>query len=120
MMPAKSDSWMLTHASKSYISECLRSGIKIYLYDTGMLHSKMMIVDDELVSVGSTNFDFRSFECNFESNLFIYSKEFNNRMLEIFRNDLTQCTRVSAAQWRKRRLSMKAAESFLRLLSPVL
>ena len=61
MMPAKSDSWMLTHASKSYISECLRSGIKIYLYNTGMLHSKMMIVDDELVSVGSTNFDFRSF-----------------------------------------------------------
>ena len=120
MMPAKSDSWMLTHASKSYISECLRSGIKIYLYNTGMLHSKMMIVDDELVSVGSTNFDFRSFECNFESNLFIYSTKFNCRMLDVFKADLKQCVRVAPAQWHKRRISMKIAESLLRLLSPVL
>ncbi|WP_368045011.1 phospholipase D-like domain-containing protein, partial [uncultured Bacteroides sp.] len=44
-------------------------------------HSKMMIVDDEMVTIGSTNFDFRSFDYNFEANLFFYSKEFNGRML---------------------------------------
>lgn len=120
MMPDRSDSLMLTHASKSYLSECLRAGIKFYLYKPGMLHAKLMIVDDEFVSVGSSNFDFRSFECNFESNMFLYSKEFNARVLELFRADLKDCVRVELDQWRKRPLSVKVAESVLRLLSPVL
>lgn len=120
LIPAKSDSAMLTSASNSYISECLRAGIKIYRYTAGMLHSKMMIVDDEFVSIGSTNFDFRSFECNFESNLFFFSKELNSLMLETFKNDLKQSVRIEAAAWRKRSLGQKTAESVLRLLSPVL
>lgn len=120
MVPVHSDSSMLTLASASYITECLRAGIKIYLYNGGMMHSKMMIVDDEIVTIGSTNFDFRSFECNFESNLFFYSKELNAAMLEVYRNDLTKCTRVHAAEWRRRPFSKRLAESVLRLLSPVL
>lgn len=120
MMPDRSDSLMLTHASKSYLSECLRSGIKFYLYKPGMLHAKLMIVDDEFVSVGSSNFDFRSFECNFESNMFLYSKEFNARVLDMFRADLKDCVRVELDQWRHRPLFAKASESVLRLLSPVL
>ena len=74
MAPIKSDSAMLTHASASYVAECLKAGIKIYLYKKGMLHSKMMIVDDEMVTIGSTNFDFRSFDYNFEANLFFTAK----------------------------------------------
>lgn len=120
MMPVRSDSVMLTHASKSYISECLRAGIKFYLYQPGMLHSKLMIVDDEFVSIGSSNFDFRSFECNFESNIFLYSKDLASQVLELFRADLKDCVRVDADEWRRRPLSLKAAESVLRLLSPVL
>ncbi len=120
MMPEHSDSTMLTLASASYIAECLRAGIKIYLYKGGMLHSKMIIVDDEIVTIGSTNFDFRSFECNFEANLFFYSKELTSKMLEVFKNDLKQCERVHPAQWRRRRFSKRLAESVLRLLSPVL
>lgn len=120
MMPEHSDSTMLTLASASYIAECLRAGIKIYLYKGGMLHSKMIIVDDEIVTIGSTNFDFRSFECNFEANLFFYSKELTSKMLEVFKNDLKQCERVHPAQWRRRRFSRRLAESVLRLLSPVL
>ena len=120
MMPVRSDSVMLTHASKSYISECLRAGIKFYLYQPGMLHSKLMIVDDEFVSIGSSNFDFRSFECNFESNIFLYSKYLASQVLELFRADLKDCVRVDADEWRRRPLSLKAAESVLRLLSPVL
>lgn len=120
MMPEYSDSYMLTHASASYIAECLRAGIKFYRYKGGMLHSKLLIIDDEIVSVGSTNFDFRSFECNFESNLFLYSKPFANRMLEIFKNDQQSCVRIKPAEWRRRPLPRKIAESILRLLSPVL
>lgn len=120
MMPRHSDSTMLSHASASYIGECLRAGIKIYFYNAGMMHSKMMIVDDEFVTIGSTNFDFRSFECNFESNLFFYSKELNAQMLEVFKHDQAQCERVNATRWRHRPFMVKAAESVLRLLSPVL
>ena len=111
---------MLTRASASYVAECLRAGIKIYLYDAGMLHAKTIIIDDEMVSVGSTNFDFRSFEYNFEANIFLYSEEFAASQIEIFRNDIRDCTRVTPSQWRRRPLKFKVAESVVRLLSPIL
>lgn len=120
MMPRRSDSKMLTYASYSYIAESLQAGIKIYFYDAGMLHAKSMIIDDEFASVGSTNFDFRSFECNFESNVFIYSSEVNTRLTEIFKDDLEHSTRVTPFEWRKRPYSQKMAESVVRLLSPIL
>ena len=120
MMPRRSDSRMLRHASFSYISECLRSGIKIYLYNPGMLHSKTIIIDDDLSSVGSTNFDFRSFEHNFEANLFLYSEEFNTRMADVFMSDLRHCTRILASNWTRRPRMAKIAESVIRLLSPIL
>lgn len=120
MLPVASDSRMLTHASGSYISECLQAGIKFYLYKPGMLHSKMMIVDDEFVTIGSSNFDFRSFECNFESNMLLYSNELTAQMLAVFMSDLKECYRVAPADWHRRPISLKAAESVFRLLSPVL
>ncbi len=120
MIPRRSDSDLLRYASDSYIAQCLQAGIKIYLYDAGMLHAKTIIVDDEFVSVGSTNFDFRSFEYNFEANLFVYSKDFNRRMTEIYNADLEQCSRVTPAQWRRRPVAKKFAESLVRLISPIL
>lgn len=120
MIPSRSDSMILRMASFSYIQECLQAGVKIYLYEAGMLHCKTVIVDDEFVTVGSTNFDFRSFEHNFESNMFIYSTEVNTHMREIFFEDLKECTRVKLAQWRRRPAVEKAKESIVRLLSPIL
>ncbi len=120
LMPRRSDSMMLNEASRSYVSECLRSGIKFYLYTAGMMHAKTLIVDDEYVSVGSTNFDFRSFEHNFEANIQIYSREVNAHMAEIFRDDLTSCVRILPSQWNRRPLHKKAIQSILRLLSPIL
>ena len=120
MIPRHSDSKMLTYASYSYIAESLKSGIKIYFYETGMLHAKTLIIDNEFASVGSTNFDFRSFECNFESNIFIYSGEVNDRLSEIFRQDLTHSTRITPFEWRDRPYSQKTMESIVRLLSPIL
>ena len=64
MIPERSDSTVLRFASFSYIAEMLRAGVKVYFYQPGILHSKTIIIDDELCSVGSTNFDFRSFEHN--------------------------------------------------------
>jgi cardiolipin synthase len=120
MMPRRSDSNMLRYASFSYIDECLQAGIKIYLYEAGMLHAKNLIIDDEIASVGSTNFDFRSFEHNFEANLFVYSQEFNQRMIDIFLSDMRSSTRIMAANWAKRKRAQRFYESVLRLLAPIL
>ncbi len=120
MIPRRSDSDLLRYASDSYLAQCMQAGIKIYFYESGMLHSKAIIIDDEICSVGSTNFDFRSFEYNFESNLFVYSQEFNKRMTDIFIDDLASCTRLTPAEWRHRPAIKKFAESVVRLISPIL
>lgn len=120
MIPRQSDSAMLRHATGSYIKECLLSGIKIYLYEPTIMHAKVVIVDDEFVTTGSTNFDFRSFEHNFEFNALIYSKEFNKKMTGIFEDDMNQCTRLTLSKWKQRPLLQKALESIVRLISPIL
>lgn len=120
MLPEHSDSTTLSYASASYIAECIKAGIKMYLYRPGMLHAKMLIVDEEMVSIGSTNFDFRSFDFNFEANAFLYSRAFNKAAVDIFLKDCEDCCRIHPSAWRRRPFAKKAAESILRLLSPIL
>lgn len=120
MIPRRSDSRMLRYASFSYVTQCLKAGIKVYLYNPGMLHAKAMIIDDNLVTAGSTNFDFRSFENNFECNLFIYDNDVNRRMREIFFADMGQCTKLTYATWHRRPVLQRGMESIVRLVSPIL
>lgn len=120
MIPRRSDSRMLQYASFSFVTQCLKAGIKVYLYNPGMLHAKAMIIDNNLVTAGSTNFDFRSFENNFECNLFIYDEETNRRMRDIFFNDMRQCTKLTYSTWRSRPVIQRAMESIVRLVSPIL
>lgn len=120
MIPCRSDSRMLTMASSSYIAQCLQAGIKVYRFTAGMIHSKMLLTDDEMVSIGSTNFDFRSFEHNFEANLFIYSKEFNQQVAAQFISDQKLSERVDPEQWAHRSLLQRCQESVVRLLAPIL
>ena len=120
MIPRRPDSLMLRLATGSYIKECLLAGMKIYFYEPTVMHAKVVIVDDEFVTTGSTNFDSRSFEHNFEFNTLIYSKQFNKMMCDTFEADMNQCTRVSMSKWKKRPLMQKALESVIRLISPIL
>lgn len=120
MIPRKPDSVMLRYASYSYISQCLKAGIKVYLYNPGMLHAKTMIVDDSFVTAGSTNFDFRSFENNFECNLLIYNSDINRQMRDIFFHDMGHCTKLNYEMWHKRPVLQRAWESVIRLVSPIL
>lgn len=120
MIPRSSDSRMLQYASFSYVTQCLRAGIKVYLYNPGMLHAKGMIIDENLVTAGSTNFDFRSFENNFECNIIIYDRAINRQMRDIFFCDMGQCTKLSYSTWHKRPVLQRAMESVVRLVSPIL
>ena len=120
MIPRRTDSLLLRYASGSYYKESMLAGIKIYLYDAAMLHAKVVIADDDFVTTGSSNFDFRSFEHNFECNALIYSADFNRRMKDIFLDDQKHCQRLILSHWRRRPLAIKAIESLARLLAPIL
>lgn len=70
MLPKRADTFITHKGSLSYLDELMKAGVKVYLYKKGFLHSKLWVSDDEFASVGSTNMDFRSFEHNFEANVF--------------------------------------------------
>lgn len=120
MLPMRADNWLIHLASCSFIADMLRAGVKVYFYKKGFLHSKMMVSDDALSTVGSTNLDFRSFEHNFEINAFIYDEETALQMREIFLQDQRDCTQILLKNWIKRPWYRKMAESLVRLLSPLL
>ncbi|MDR2474126.1 MAG: cardiolipin synthase [Tannerella sp.] len=120
MIPLHSDTRSAQLATFSYIGKMLESGVKVYLYDNGFMHSKLLIIDDILTCFGSSNFDFRSFEHNFEINAFVYQQDFTIKMKNLFRQDMTKCIETSFPQWRKRALSKRLLESFMRLFAPLL
>lgn len=120
MIPRKTDSYLLQLATFSYVTRCLKAGIKVYTFEPGMLHAKSMTVDMDFATAGSSNFDFRSFENNFEANLLIYDKEVNRRMRDIFFSDIRQCTKLKYSEWKKRPIPQRALESIVRLFAPIL
>ncbi|MDE7421014.1 MAG: cardiolipin synthase, partial [Muribaculaceae bacterium] len=120
MIPEHTDSILLGYGSRSFIADCLKAGIKLYLFTPGMLHAKTMIIDDDFVTTGSVNFDFRSFENNFEANLLIYSESVNRKMRDIYFEDLQASRKLTISKWRKRSLWERTIESLVRLFAPLL
>lgn len=120
MLPRHADSRLTHLATCSYLADMLQAGVKVYFYQKGFLHSKLMVSDDQLATIGSTNMDFRSFEHNFEVNAFIYDTEFALQMREVFLQDQRNCEQLHLKHWEKRPSSRKMLESFVRLLSPLL
>lgn len=120
MLPRKADSWLINQASRSYMDEMLDAGVKVFLYEKGFLHAKMIVSDDYFSTLGSTNIDFRSFEHNFEVNAFLYDKETALRLREIFVRDQKDSTQLYMKNWQKRPWYKKVTESVVRLLSPLL
>ena len=107
------DSKIVRHASRGQWGPLLQAGIEIHEYQPTMFHNKVFIVDGKLVSVGSTNFDNRSFELNDEANLNVYDRAFGTRMTEVFEQDLKQTKQVTYEAWRKRPLAQRVREKIL-------
>ena len=120
MIPKRGDSWIIHKGSMSYIDDMLEAGVKIYLYKKGFLHSKLMVSDDYISTVGSTNMDFRSFEHNFEANAFFYDNKTALALKEIFNNDVKSCMFLTQKMWDSRSYKNKLIESVVRLFSPLL
>ena len=101
--------------------EVVSAGVKIYLYQKGFNHSKLLVSDDSMCTVGSSNVDFRSFENNFEGNAFIYDRDMALRMKEVYMNDVKDSVLLDDVEDQNHRPFLKRLwESVVRLLSPLL
>ena len=120
MIPERADSRITHLATLSYLDELMECGVRIYRYKKGFLHSKLMVSDDTVSTVGSTNMDFRSFEHNFEVNAFMYDYGTAIRMKEIFLADQKDAELLQLKEWRMRPWYQKVGESVIRLFAPLL
>ena len=120
MLPKKSDAKLTYWSTLSYVSELLEAGVKIYLYQNGFNHSKVITVDGSFAAIGSANMDTRSFEHNFEITAMIYDKEITAQLEEHIEKDFKNCRLVRRKRWERRVLWRKFFEGFARLLSPLL
>ncbi len=120
LIPARSDSSVAHWSMQSYLEELLESGVKIYLYNRGFLHAKVLVSDDLLSSIGTANFDPRSFDQNFEINAFIYDEGTAKRLREDFLKDFEESIPLSLEIVRGVPSWKKMLASLARLLSPLL
>ncbi|MCF6358812.1 MAG: cardiolipin synthase [Draconibacterium sp.] len=120
IIPEKSDAITPKWCSFSYVSKLLEAGIKIYFYQAGFIHSKIIIVDDVLSTIGTSNLDFRSLETNFEVNAFVYEKEFTQTLTNYFVADLKNSRKINLKDWEKRPWHFKVRESLAHIFAPML
>jgi cardiolipin synthase A/B len=107
------DSEAVRIASKKEWGRLLEAGVEIYVYQRTMLHTKLLVIDREFISVGSTNFDMRSLQLNDEASLNIYDKDFAEQLTEVFEADLEPTVKYTHSMWKKRPLRQKVAENVL-------
>jgi cardiolipin synthase A/B len=120
IIPNKPDHPFVHWASRSYAGELMDAGVRTYIYENGFIHSKMVVVDGSVATIGSANWDIRSFKLNFETNAFIYDQRFANTLKEIFLLDLEHCVELTHDVYARRSVFIRMKESVSRLLSPIL
>ncbi|WP_438313299.1 cardiolipin synthase [Sporosarcina sp. FA9] len=120
MIPNKPDHMFVYWATYSNIGYLLKAGAKVYIYENGFLHTKQIVVDDELSTVGTANIDVRSFKLNFEINAFIYDREKSHELAELFEQDMRLSSELTLEMYNDRSRMIKIKESISRLVSPIL
>lgn len=120
MVPHMPDHPFVYRATQYYARMLAEDGAKIYFYQNGFLHAKVVMIDDAISSVGSANLDFRSFKLNFEANAFIYDLKVAEQLHAIFEEDMKQSELISAKEFQNMSLWLRFKQGFSRLLSPIL
>jgi cardiolipin synthase A/B len=114
------DKWIPQFAAKYYWADVLTAGVQVYQYTKGMMHAKVMLIDDEFASVGTANLDNRSMFLNFEVNCLLYSAEAVKRLEESFLCDFGNAVKLERSVYAKRPFVGRLLENACRLLSPIL
>jgi cardiolipin synthase len=120
MIPDHPDHPFVYWATYANAGELVDLGAEVYIYETGFMHAKTIMIDDEMVSIGTTNFDVRSFYLNFEVNAFIFDEEEAVRQRRTFEEDIKSSTLLTKEKYEARSNWIKLKEVFANLISPIL
>lgn len=120
MIPASSDSFIVQHASFSYLKPLLERGVNVYLYTKGFLHAKTMTIDDKMTFIGTVNLDIRSFYINYEITSIVSDADLCSAMQLQFEKDKEDSTLLTLEAWQSRSRFKRALDSLCRLLAPLL
>ncbi len=120
MLSANNDSRLVNWSVRSYFEPLLKSGVEIYLFSDGFLHSKVMIGDDTITSIGTANIDVRSFEQNYEVNALVYDDDFAKELKEFFLMECGKSKKLNYAEYQKRPWLDKLKEGAARIFSSLL
>ena len=115
LLPEKTDSGLVFHASRSFYDELLSAGVKIYEREGALLHAKTAEIDGVWATIGSTNLDWRSFIHNQEINAVMLGQDFGAKMQQMFEKDLSVSNQITLNAWRKRPVTMRLKEKAARL-----
>ena len=102
ILPARNDSFMVRHAGDAFLTELMEAGVEIYRFERGLLHTKSVLVDEQLALVGSVNLDRRSFWLNFETTLLVDDRAFALELLALQQHYMSQASRLYLSDWSRR------------------
>ncbi|MGL5051151.1 MAG: cardiolipin synthase [Fusobacteriaceae bacterium] len=120
IIPDKSDHFFIYWVNQAFAWDLLKYGVHFYHYKNGFIHSKLMIIDDKIATLGTVNFDYRSFYQNFELNINLYNGPIIIELRNLFIKDLKNSKPLTLQDFGKRTFIIKIKESVFRLLSPIL
>ena len=120
LIPRKSDSYIVGLATKSFLPDCEKAGIKVFWYEPGFMHQKVILADHDLASVGTANFDNRSFRLNFEIMLVVRDVLFNSQVADMLEKDFAQSSPMEPIDENVTSLPKRFMTSLVRLFAPVL
>ena len=119
LIPDETDSTLVNLSMHTYFQTMEEAGVKVYRYQKGFLHQKVVLVDDDFASVGTANFDNRSFHLNFEVNVAVQDKDFASKVAAMLEEDLDHCIPVSAKTFQEKGFFFRFAAHVSRLLAPI-
>lgn len=120
LLPSRSDVEFVKWASRSYYSSLVQAGVRIFEYDRVMLHAKALLVDHDIISVGTANVDNRSFRLNFEVNCFVRDVQLATELVAWMEAHMNESVEISAVYLREKGLPRRLLESTAHLMSPLL
>ncbi|WP_411169918.1 cardiolipin synthase [Clostridium sp. MB05] len=120
MVPGKPDHFFMEWILSANMGELMECGVKIYRYQKGFIHSKTIVADGNVCSIGTANLDIRSFQLNFEINAFIFEEVFAKAQEEVFYKDIEVCNLVTMDEYNNRGKWIRIKEALIMLLAPIL
>ena len=120
VVPARNDSWIVAAASRSYYSDLIDAGVKIYEYEGGLLHAKTLTLDDDVTLLGSANLDRRSFDLNYESNILLQDAALTATILERQRSYIAGSRAIDAAEIEAWSVWRQIWNNSIAMLGPIL